>query len=97
MEDLENLVAHKDTELSEKDEIEELKRQLEEAKKYKPTDDRVVPVYSAYPPGYPVHGYPYYPPIPYYIPQPDPSSPLPPPVVDAKTQFVKEETGRFSS
>ena len=107
LDDLENLVANKDTKLSEKDEIEELKRQLEEAKKYKPTDNGVapgesgiggtpippitlpptiptttvpvttttsaishrgVPVYLTYPPGYPVHGYPYYPPMPYYIP-----------------------------
>ena len=43
MEDPENLVAYKDVKLSEKDEeIVELKKQLEEAKKNKPKDD-VVP------------------------------------------------------
>ena len=44
MEELKNLVAEKEVELSEKDEkIQELKKQLENAKKLKPSDDGVVP------------------------------------------------------
>ena len=44
MEELKNLVAEKEVELSEKDEkIQELVKQLENAKKLKPSDDCVVP------------------------------------------------------
>ena len=62
-----------------------------------PTHTGGTPAFHGYPPAYPVHGYPYYLMLPYYMPAIDPNALapqpnlVPPTPVDAKSQFIKDE------